>query len=69
MKLPLEALHIVLGDDLGMNVVLYGVILRGKPEGVPSHRIQNVIALHPALACHDIQRRIGSGMTHMEPLS
>ena len=52
-----------------MDVVLDGIILCGKAESIPSHGIEHIVALHPALAGHDIQSRVGSGMSHMQPLS
>ena len=69
MELALEALHIVLGHDPGVDVILDRVVLRGQAEGVPAHGVEHVIALHPALPGHDVQGGVGSGMAYVEPLS
>ena len=39
VKLLLKTLHIVLGDDLGMNMILYRIVLGRETESIPSHRI------------------------------
>ena len=69
MKLALKARHIVLCHNLRMNMVFDRIILRGKPERIPAHRIEYVIPLHPSLSGHDVKRRIRARMSHMKPLS
>ncbi len=68
MKLALETLHIILRHNSGMNVVLDGVVFRGKAKCIPSHGIEYIVALHPALARHYVQGRVGTRMSHMQPL-
>ncbi len=69
MELSLEAFHIVFGHDPGVDVIFDGIILRGKTKCVPAHGIEHVVALHPALAGHDVQGGVGPGVSHMKPLS
>ena len=69
MKLILETSHIVLGYHLGMDMILDRIVLGGKSEGIPTHGIQNVIALHSSLSRHDIQRGVWSGVTYVKSLS
>ena len=64
-----EVLDVVLGDHGGMDVVLDGVVLRGQAEGVEPDGEQNVIALHPLFAGHDVHGRKGPGMAHMQALT
>ena len=50
MQLILESCHVVLGYDLGMDMILDRVVLGRETECIPSHGIQHIIALHPALS-------------------
>ncbi len=68
-QLGLEVGDVLLGKFGGMDVVFDGVVFGGQAEGVPPHGIEDVVALHPALAGHDIQGGVGPGMAHMEPLA
>ena len=69
MKLRLETGYIILGHDLGMNVILDRIVLCGKAKSVPSHGIEHIIALHPSLSGYDIQCSVGSGMSYVQSLS
>ena len=69
MELALEALHIVLGHDPGVDVVLNRVVLRGQAESIPPHGVEHVVALHPALPGHDVQGGVGPGMAYVKALS
>ena len=62
-------LHVVFGDNFGMNVVFNSVIFRGESERVPSHGIKDVITLHSSFSRHNIKRRIGPWMAYMQSLS
>ncbi len=61
--------HVFLGDDGRMDVVLDGVVFRRQAESVPPDGIQDVVALHPALPGDDVQRRVGAGMPYVQALS
>ena len=65
MQLILESCHVVLGYDLGMDMILDRVVLGRETECIPSHGIQHIITLHSALTCYDIQCGIRSRMTYM----
>ncbi len=65
-QLAFEPIDILLGHDLRMNMIFNGKILSRKAECVPSHGIQNIVALHPPFSGNNIQRRIGAGMPYMQ---
>ena len=69
LQLLPEVIDVLFGDDGGMYVVLDGEILRGQAERVVADGIQHVVALHAALAGDDVQRRVGAGMAHVQPVS
>ena len=68
LQLLLKVRHIVTRHDLWMDMVLNGVIFRWQAEGIPTHWIQDVIALQPLFARHDVERRIGARMADVQPL-
>ena len=45
---------------------IHGVLLRRQAEGVITHGVQNVVALHPLHAGDDIRRRVALGMTRVQ---
>ena len=65
MQLCLKARHVVLRNDLRMNVVLDGVVFRGQAEGVPTHGEQHIVALHTALSCQYFDTRIRLNVSDM----
>ncbi len=67
-KLGFKPLHILPGDDLGMDVVFDRIVLGRQAKRIPSHRIEHVVALQPALAGNDVQRGIRARMPDMQPL-
>ena len=69
MKLSLKALHIVFGHDPRVDMIFNGIVFGGKSEGIPAHRIQNVVALHSPFAGHNIQSRIRPGVPYMKSLA
>ena len=69
LDLLFEAGDIVLGYNLGVNVVLDGIVLGRKSERVPADRIENVVALQPALSRNGIERRVGTRMTDVKSLT
>ena len=68
MKLALKTRHIIFRHNLRMNVVLDRIVFRGQTESIPAHGIEHIVALHPPLSRHDIKRRIGARMSHMQSL-
>ncbi len=43
-----------------------GVLLRRKAEGIVTHRVQHIEAVHPLVSADDIRRRITFRMSHMK---
>ena len=68
LQLLLKVRHVIMRDDLRMDMVLNGIVLRGQAEGVPPHWIEHVIALKPLFTRHNIQRRIGTRVADVQPL-
>ena len=66
LELLTEVIHILLGDDGRVNVVLHGKVLGGQTEGIPAHGVQHVVAVLAALAADDIQRGIAAGMADVQ---
>ena len=46
--------------------MLDGGILSGQPEGVPTHRVQHVIALETPVPCRDVTNGEGLGVSHVQ---
>ena len=55
-----------LGGDPRVLARLHGVLLRRQAERVPTHRVQHVEALGPAIARQDVRRRVPLGMPDMQ---
>ena len=66
-ELSPEAGDIAFGGDARMRVCLDRVLLGRQPEGVPSHRMEHVIAFHAPVASHDVGGRIAFGMPYVQP--
>ena len=64
-----EVIHILLGDDGRVDVVLDGEVLRGQAKGVPADGEEHVVALHAALAGDDVHGRVGAGMAHVQAIA
>ena len=69
LQLCFETCHIILRYFFGMYFIFNGVILCRQSKRIPSHRIQYVVALHPALPCHNIKSRVGTRMSYVKSLS
>src|SRR5581483_752219 len=50
----------------GIAPALDGLVLGRLAEGVPAHRVQNVVALHDLMAAGDIQRDIVAAVSHAD---
>ena len=46
LQLPAHVLDIPHGPQMGVNAVLDGCVLGGEPEGVETHGVEDVVALH-----------------------
>ena len=69
LDLLLKAGDILLCHLSRVDVVLNGIVLGGQAERVPADGIEHVVALKPALARHDVERRIRARMADMKPLT
>jgi len=66
LELAAEMIHVALGDDGGVDVVLHGEVLGGQTEGVPAHGVQHIVAVFTALAAYHIQRGVAAGMADVQ---
>ena len=69
LQLHAEMIHILLGNDCGMDVILDGEVFGGQAEGVPADGEEHVVAFHAALAGDDVHGRVGAGMAHVQAVS
>ena len=49
-----------------MGACLDGVVLCGQTEGVESHRMQDVVAVHPEVAAVDVRGGVALGVSYMK---
>ena len=68
LELGLKPLAVVVGHLFGVDVVFDGVVFGRQAEGVPAHRVEDVVALQAALARDDVQRGVGARMADVQPL-
>ena len=66
LELLTEMIHVLLGDDGRVDVVLHGEVLGGQAKGIPAHRVEHVVAVLAALPAHHVQCRIAAGVAHMQ---
>ena len=66
LQLTAEVVHIVLGDNGRVDVVLHGKVLSGQAKSVPTHGIQHIVAVLTALAADHVQRGVAAGMAYMQ---
>ena len=66
LQLALEAGHVLGGDDFRVDVVFQGVVLGRQAEGVPAHRVEDVIAALTLFAGNDVQRGVAARMAHVQ---
>ena len=60
---------IFLGHDRRLETGFDGVVFRRKTEGIPTDRVENIVALHPALSGNDIHGRVAADVTDMETVT
>ena len=58
--------HILRGDDLRVDVVFDGEVLRGQAKGIKADGEQHVVTLHPLLAADDVHCRKGARMADVQ---
>ena len=61
-----EAVHVLLRGDGGMRAGLDRVLLGREAEGVPSHGMQDLEALHALVAAEHVGRGVPLGMPYMQ---
>ena len=66
LELAAEMIHVALGDDGRVDVVLHGEVLGGQTEGIPAHGVQHVVAVFTALAAYHVQRGVAAGMADVQ---
>ena len=69
LQLLFEVSDVVLRDNLGVDMVLDGVVFRRKSESVPTDGIQDVIALKALFSCDNVKRRVRSRVADMKSLT
>ncbi len=48
---------------------LQSILLRRQSKCIPTHRVQDIVAMHSFEARHDVGCSIALGMAHMQPCS
>jgi len=69
LYLPAEGVAVFIGGDGRVGACLYGVLFSREPEGVPSHGVKHVVALHALVACHDVSGGVALGVTYVQSCS
>ena len=65
-ELAAEVVNVLEGGDGGVLPGLNGVLLRRKAEGVPSHGVKHVEAIHALEARHDVRGRVPFRVPHVQ---
>ena len=68
LELALEVVDALRGPGRRVGAGLDRVLLRGKAEGVPAHRMEHVEAAHPLVAGDDVGRRVALRVADVEPV-
>jgi len=55
-----------IGPALGMDAALHGCVFGRHAEGVPAHRVQNVVPLRALGPRHHVAHHIVAGVTHVD---
>ena len=66
LQLTTHGGNVLIGPGLGMNLVLHRRIFSRHTEGVPAHRMQNVVAAGTLVASHNVAHRVVADMAHMD---
>src|SRR5262249_23214536 len=60
LKLTLEILDVGTRANDGVNTLLYGVVLSRRTEGIPSHRMKDVVTLQPLISGPAIRKDVAA---------
>ena len=66
LQLSTEVVDRLLGGDLGMHTSLDRVLLGGKPECVPAHRMKHIEALELLVSANDVGGGVALRMSDMQ---
>ena len=69
LQLATKRVDVLRRRDRRVRARVDGVLLRGKPERVPAHRMEYVEAAHALVTSGDVRRDVPDGMTHVETAS
>ena len=67
--LLLKACNVLLRYLGRMHMVFDGIIFSGQAESVPTDRVEDIISLHSALSCDNIESRVRAWMAHVQSLT
>ena len=67
LQLLLHVGNVVIRPLRGRHVVLHRGIFGGQAEGIPAHRLQDVVAAHMVVAGEYVAYRVVAHMTHVQP--
>src|SRR5690606_31316279 len=65
LQLAAERIDVLLRRFRRMHACLNRMLFGGQAKGIPTHRVQNMLAAHAGVATDDIGRRIALGMADM----
>ena len=68
-QLAAEVIDVLVGFDCGVGSRLDGELFSGQSEGIPAHRMQNLLAQHAGVAADDVGCRVAFGVADMQPLA
>src|SRR6188474_2042371 len=66
LHLALKGRNVLSGRYGGMDAGLHCILFGRQPEGVPSHGMKDVKALHAFVPRYDVRRRVAFQMTDMQ---
>ena len=69
LNLPPEVLNVLSGSNSRVSAGLDSVLFCGQAKGIPSHRVQNIVAAHTPVARHDIGSGVALEMADMKACS
>src|SRR5205814_7879364 len=69
MELALEVFDVPFGADGRLNALLDGIVLSGRTECVPSHRVKHIETLKPLVSRPAIRQNVASPMAYMQTRS
>ncbi len=69
LKLAAESPDIPRRGHTGMLPCFYGELLGWQSKGVPTHRVQDIVAQHAVMARQDVRRRVALDVPDMKPVA